>query len=112
MAPPVAPPVVTATTNIEAHRAEITAFCGDCHALPKPSSFPQEAWYEEVERGFQFYYASGRSDLHPPAKNDVVEFFREPDAQLGFISGWLTMGMILSLPLIAIGLWLLARSRR
>ncbi len=33
-----------------------------------------------------------------------VEFFREPDAQLGFISGFLTMGMILSLPMVLIGL--------
>lgn len=31
------------------------------------------------------------------------EFFREPDAQLGFLWGGLTMGMLLSLPLIAAG---------
>jgi phosphatidylglycerol---prolipoprotein diacylglyceryl transferase len=31
------------------------------------------------------------------------EFFREPDAQLGFLFGGATMGMLLSLPLIAIG---------
>ncbi len=43
----------------------------------------------------------------------AVEFVREPDAHLGFIAGgWLTMGMLLSLPLIAIGLWLLWLSRR
>lgn len=37
-----------------------------------------------------------------------VEFFREPDAQLGFLfGGWLTMGMVLSLPLVLIGAWLL-----
>ncbi|MGE3148541.1 MAG: prolipoprotein diacylglyceryl transferase, partial [Pseudorhodoplanes sp.] len=34
----------------------------------------------------------------------VSECFREPDAQLGFLWGGLTMGMLLSLPLIAIGL--------
>jgi phosphatidylglycerol:prolipoprotein diacylglycerol transferase len=40
-----------------------------------------------------------------------VEFVREPDVQLGFIAfDWLTMGQILSLPLIAIGLFLLWRS--
>ncbi|HEX2257933.1 MAG TPA: prolipoprotein diacylglyceryl transferase [Afifellaceae bacterium] len=33
-----------------------------------------------------------------------VEFFREPDPQLGFIAGFLTMGMILSLPMILVGL--------
>src|SRR5688500_18807724 len=34
----------------------------------------------------------------------LVEVVREPDAQLGFISGSLTMGMILSLPMVVIGL--------
>ena len=32
------------------------------------------------------------------------EFFREPDAQLGFLWGGLTMGMLLSIPLILAGL--------
>jgi phosphatidylglycerol---prolipoprotein diacylglyceryl transferase len=41
----------------------------------------------------------------------LVEFVREPDAQLGFFGGFITMGMILSVPLIAIGLWLLKRAR-
>lgn len=43
----------------------------------------------------------------------VSEFFREPDAQLGFLLGTstLTMGMLLSLPMIALGLWLIARAR-
>jgi len=45
----------------------------------------------------------------------VVEFVREPDAQLGYLLGtsWLTMGMILSLPVGAAGLvflWVAARS--
>ena len=42
-----------------------------------------------------------------------VEFFREPDAHIGFLAGWLTMGMILSLPMVAVGaaliLWALKR---
>ena len=42
-----------------------------------------------------------------------VEFVREPDVQLGFLAfDWLTMGQILSLPLIVIGLVLLWMSRR
>ncbi|MDQ0327506.1 phosphatidylglycerol:prolipoprotein diacylglycerol transferase [Rhodopseudomonas julia] len=32
-----------------------------------------------------------------------VEFFRQPDPQLGFIAAFLTMGMILSVPMILIG---------
>ncbi|HHN73182.1 MAG TPA: prolipoprotein diacylglyceryl transferase [Thermopetrobacter sp.] len=43
----------------------------------------------------------------------AVEFFREPDAQIGYLAGgWLTMGMVLSLPLLALGLWLMARAWR
>lgn len=42
----------------------------------------------------------------------ACEFFREPDAQLGYLFGGATMGMLLSLPLIAIGLILVAASSR
>ena len=42
-----------------------------------------------------------------------VEFFREPDRYLGFLAGgWLTMGMVLSLPMFLIGLWAIWRARR
>jgi len=37
-----------------------------------------------------------------------VEFFREPDAQLGFIVAWLSMGQILCMAMILLGLILLA----
>jgi phosphatidylglycerol:prolipoprotein diacylglycerol transferase len=41
----------------------------------------------------------------------VAEFFRQPDAQYGYLAfGWLTMGMVLSLPLVAIGFVFLWRS--
>lgn len=34
----------------------------------------------------------------------IVEFFREPDIQIGYLyGGWLTMGMVLSLPMIFAG---------
>jgi phosphatidylglycerol:prolipoprotein diacylglycerol transferase len=41
------------------------------------------------------------------------EFFREPDAQLGFLWGGLTMGMLLSIPMIlggALIIWLVLRA--
>ncbi len=43
-----------------------------------------------------------------------VEFFREPDAQLGYLlgTGWLTMGMVLSFPMILLGLWAIFRARQ
>ena len=41
-----------------------------------------------------------------------MEFVRLPDPQLGYLAfGWVTMGQLQSLPLIVIGLWLLALSR-
>lgn len=43
----------------------------------------------------------------------LVEFVRQPDPQLGYLAfGWLTMGQLLSLPLIAVGLVLLALAYR
>jgi phosphatidylglycerol:prolipoprotein diacylglycerol transferase len=39
----------------------------------------------------------------------LVEFVRQPDAQLGYLAfGWVTMGQVLSLPLIMVGVVLLA----
>lgn len=42
----------------------------------------------------------------------LVELFREPDAYLGFILPGITMGQILSLPVILVGLWLIRRADR
>jgi phosphatidylglycerol:prolipoprotein diacylglycerol transferase len=43
----------------------------------------------------------------------LVEFVRLPDPQIGYLAfGWLTMGQVLSLPLVALGLVLLWRSHR
>ena len=40
-----------------------------------------------------------------------VEFFRTPDQQLGFIAfDWLTMGQLLSLPMILLGIYLFIRA--
>lgn len=43
----------------------------------------------------------------------VVEFFREPDSQLGFIAfDWLTMGQLLSIPMFIIGVLLYIYARK
>jgi phosphatidylglycerol:prolipoprotein diacylglycerol transferase len=42
----------------------------------------------------------------------ICEFFREPDPQLGFLFGGATMGMVLSVPVIVIGLILIGLSTR
>ena len=41
-----------------------------------------------------------------------VEFFREPDQQIGYLAGgWLTMGMVLSAPMVLFGFWAIWRAR-
>ena len=40
------------------------------------------------------------------------ELFREPDSHIGFLWSGVTMGQTLSIPLAALGLWLIARSNR
>ena len=41
-----------------------------------------------------------------------VEFFREPDIQIGYLAGGLTMGMLLSVPMIVFGIGLMIWSAR
>ena len=42
-----------------------------------------------------------------------VEFVREPDVQLGYLfGGWLTMGMVLSVPVVLAGVCILIYARR
>ncbi|MDR6643881.1 MULTISPECIES: prolipoprotein diacylglyceryl transferase [Rhodanobacteraceae] len=59
------------------------------------------------------YAVSGMFGLLYGCFRFIIEFVRVPDAQLGYLAfGWVTMGQILSLPLIALGILLLALSRR
>lgn len=60
------------------------------------------------------YLVSGLFALLYGGFRFAVEFVRVPDPQLGYLFGtsWVTMGQMQSLPLIAIGLALIAMSRR
>jgi phosphatidylglycerol:prolipoprotein diacylglycerol transferase len=42
----------------------------------------------------------------------AVEFLREPDIQIGFLFGGITMGQLLSIPMVVAGVWLLLWIRR
>jgi len=42
----------------------------------------------------------------------IAEFFREPDIQIGYLAGGLTMGMLLSIPMIFFGIGLMIWSAR
>jgi phosphatidylglycerol---prolipoprotein diacylglyceryl transferase len=59
------------------------------------------------------YTVSGLFALMYGVFRFIVEFVRVPDEQLEYLAfGWLTMGQVLSMPLILLGLYLLWLSRR
>lgn len=116
---------------------ELAQYCPDiAGACARHPSQLYEAALEGLVLGaVLLWMAFRRGALHRPgtltgvffagygAARFVVEFVRQPDPQfispgnpLGLalhLEGWgLTMGQILSLPMIAFGLWLLARARR
>ncbi len=67
-------------------------------------------WYSRKPR--PRYAVSGLFALLYGVFRFAVEFVREPDPQLGYLAfGWVTMGQVLSTPLILLGLFLLWRSR-
>ena len=55
--------------------------------------------------------ASGIFSLGYGLSRILVEYYRVPDPQLGYLLGFITMGMVLSLPMVFVGIWLLLRSR-
>jgi phosphatidylglycerol:prolipoprotein diacylglycerol transferase len=69
-------------------------------------------WYSRVPR--PRYAVSGLFALMYGCFRILVEFVRVPDAQIGYLfgTGWFTEGMLLSVPLLAVGLGLLWLSRR
>ena len=67
---------VAAATDAEVTQ-QVKVFCGACHAVPLPDSFPKQAWYDEVKRGYNFYYESGRKDQKPPRQTAVVSWYQQ-----------------------------------
>lgn len=65
------------TSQDEALHSRITAFCGACHSVPQPDSFPRDAWYHEVDLAYRLFADSDRQDLSPPAMQDVVSWYQE-----------------------------------
>ncbi|MBN8532061.1 MAG: prolipoprotein diacylglyceryl transferase, partial [Alphaproteobacteria bacterium] len=64
------------------------------------------AWFKAVPGRLGGLFLSGYA-----LARIVVECFREPDPQLGFLFAGATMGQLLSLPMLAIGLWLIFRRK-
>ena len=55
---------------------KVGAFCGNCHAMPRPTSSKREEWIDEVNQGFVLYGESGRNDLEVPSYDEVLKFFQ------------------------------------
>ncbi len=53
----------------------VKKFCGDCHALPRATSFPKSRWDHEVRQGIRLYRESRRDDLVIPDFDAAVAFF-------------------------------------
>ncbi len=98
-------------------------FPTDPDHLPRHPSQLYEAFLEGVVLFTVLYVLRNRGARQRPgllsgtflvgygAARVISEFFRQPDAQLGFLFFGTTMGQLLSLPLIIIGLWLILHGR-
>jgi len=98
----------------------------DAHALDAFARHPSQLYQAVLEGLVMFvvlwtyssrprprYAVSGLFALLYGVFRFAVEFVRVPDEQLKYLAfGWLTMGQVLSLPLIVLGLYWLWRSRR
>lgn len=96
-------------------------FGGSAGMVPRHPSQLYEAFLEGIVL-FALLYAMSRRKKLPPQGifmgtfilgygivRFLIEFVRMPDAQLGYLfGGWVTMGQLLSLPLIVVGAALIA----
>ncbi|HVI60345.1 MAG TPA: prolipoprotein diacylglyceryl transferase [Luteimonas sp.] len=117
---PQAPEVARLRLDPAALRAQFEAGALDAFAR-HPSQLYQAAlegvamfcilwWYSRRPR--PRFAVAGMFALLYGAFRFAVEFVRLPDAQLGYLAfGWLTMGQVLSLPLLLLGLFWLWKSR-
>lgn len=99
-------------------------FGGPAGDMPRHPSQLYEAFLEGIVLFAVLYIMSRRKNLPPQGAfigtfilgygivRFLIEFVRVPDAQLGYLFGCITMGQLLSLPLIAIGAGLLVYAYR
>lgn len=95
----------------------------DAGGIPRHPSQLYEALLEGVVLFALLWWYSSRP--RPPmavtglflagygAARTAVEFVREPDAHIGYVAfGWLTMGQVLSLPMVILGILLMVFAHR
>ncbi len=62
--------------ELAALEPRVSLFCGHCHSVPKPETFPRDAWYDEVAQGYRFYEEAEGLELDPPPMSQVVAYYR------------------------------------
>jgi hypothetical protein len=68
--PPEKPPVVVLPPAApEASADQVQHFCGACHAVPPPDSFPRSAWRKQVRQAYDFFRDSSVHLDHPPIES-------------------------------------------
>ncbi len=92
--------------NLPRHASQLYQF-----ALEGVVLFSIMWWFSSRPR--PLYAVSGLFGIGYGAQRFSVEFFRQPDEGLGFVAlDWLTMGQLLSLPMIAAGIFLMVKAYR
>ena len=95
-------------------------FGGSAGTIPRHPSQLYEALLEGIVIFIVLYALSRRRPVKPQGTflglflvmygcfRFLIEFVRQPDAQIGYLAGdWFTMGMLLSLPVLLVGIALL-----
>src|SRR5262249_26048843 len=54
----------------------VQGFCGVCHLVPPPDTFPRHAWRERVEHGYFFFYKAHMTMTAPPIEA-VVKYYED-----------------------------------
>jgi hypothetical protein len=70
------PPVIVTSTTGEVSEARLDQFCGACHTVPPPDTFPRSAWKEQVEQGYTFFSQAGMP-LQAPPIDQVVRYYEQ-----------------------------------
>lgn len=68
----------------------------------------RQRWQQKVGPGFW----AGLFLVGYGIARSIGEVFRQPDAHIGFLMGGMTMGQLLSVPLILLGLWIMRQAAR
>jgi hypothetical protein len=68
-------PPPPAAAGGEVSEAQLRQFCGACHQVPPPDTFPKREWNEQVQQGYRFF-SQGMLPLPAPPFDQVLRYYR------------------------------------